>query len=104
MHEVHVYLAEGDVLSRDNAIRPIGERHPLMIFWRQEINTEHDLDLCTKEAYKIGWGNIEIKKAGTINNSKTLNSKGAEYLEAYKEAMSSGSYLLVVGGIFEKDS
>lgn len=103
MYEAHVYLAEGDALPREGSIRPIGERHPLIIFVRQHVNTDHDLKLCEDEAYKIGWGDLEIKKAGIARNLEAIKAKGIEYQEAYETAMSEGAYLFVVGGIFERN-
>ena len=45
---------------------PEGERHPLLIFLRQEARSEHDMLRAESAAVGLGWDEVDITRAGTL--------------------------------------
>lgn len=62
--EVHMYSAVA--LATATSGYPEGERHPLLIFLRQESGSEHDVLRAESAAVGLGWDEVDITRAGTL--------------------------------------
>jgi hypothetical protein len=63
-HEIHMYSAVA--LATATSGYPEGQRHPLLIFLRQEAHSEHDLLRAESAAVGLGWDEVDITRAGTL--------------------------------------
>jgi hypothetical protein len=63
MVEVAFFLGEGRAGAGNRQGYPIGEKHVLMLFLRQERGTEPDFEAATREMEKRGWQEIVLFRA-----------------------------------------
>ncbi len=91
-HQIHLYMA---VAEAQSALRHApGELHPLLIFLRQEIATDHDFAAAAAVAERAGWTRVDFTKAGILPDDAGEHGDAA-FLSCHAAAVQRGDALLV---------
>lgn len=90
--EIHMYSAVGKVGTVPGCAA--GDHHPLLIFLRQNVASEHDLGAAAAAATQRGWNDVDITRAGTLPADAGASMGGA-IRDAYEAAVETGEGLMV---------
>lgn len=94
MYNVRMFLARAVASTEvEGPYRP-RDKHAMLIFVRQTVESEHDWALAEAGATGAGWTGVLIEKAGTIG-AENLNGKDQEFRDAFESA-TQGSCGIVV--------
>lgn len=91
MSEVHIFTGIATSLDQQVTNYPVGERHSLMIFLRQSIGSDHDWDAAEALVVAASWGEVDLKRGGTLTTEDTLG----DFQEMYDTALSNGGAIVV---------
>jgi hypothetical protein len=94
MFEIHVFLANATSSSMAATGFIGGDRHALILFKRQEAETDHDFEAADEHLVSQGWKNVEVTKAGTLT-PESLNGKDVDFCNAYETALDAGNSIIV---------
>jgi hypothetical protein len=91
-YEIHMYAAVAK-MAQDGRY-PAGEQHPLLIFLRQQPESEHDFDTAADVAHRNGWNDVDFTKAGTLPEDAGENHV-EPFHGCYLAAVQQGESILV---------
>ena len=91
MSEVHVFTGSAASLSEERTGYPIGERHALLVFLRQAVDSEHDWATAEALVAAESWGDVSLERGGTIGPSSTLG----EMTDMHQAAMTNGGSIII---------
>ena len=92
MYEVHLFRGEGTVGDGNSLGYEAGARHPVIVFSRQPIASEHDFPLAKERAEGAGLLDVDLQRGGTLQVER-INSP--QFGDAYERALSSGFAIIV---------
>jgi len=87
--EVAIFLGEATSVGT-NAQFKRGERYPVMIFLRQELNASPDFASAERELASRGWSEIEFSKAAHGFPVENLNLVHPHAGASYEDALRNG--------------
>lgn len=90
--EVFLFYSEGEADGSDPEYQR-GNRHALLVFLRQDRDTEPDFETAQGVAEANGWVNVVIEEAAAINVS-TLSDVEEVVQEAYYSALQEGYHVI----------
>lgn len=93
-----MFLAEASALEGNESGYPKGERHAMLVFIKQDEDTDHDWEKAEYTIKEAKWDNVEIRKAGGLL-SENLNGKEQTFIDCYESALFKGSAILIYSGI-----
>jgi hypothetical protein len=94
MFDVHLFQATAKASTATPGMPRPGDRHAMLVFIRQDRDTEHDWAAAEAGVCKAGWTEVSITRAGTLS-SEAMNGKGADFVGAFEYAMNGGCGLIV---------
>lgn len=94
--EIHMYSAVA--VATDRTGFATGERHPLLVFLRQAVASEHDTAGAVKAASQAGWIGVDITKAGTLPDDAGA-TMADPVRSAYVSAVEGGAGVLAFDAI-----
>ncbi len=101
LNEIHMFTAQATVVlpTGDLAARA---RHALLVYIRQPIGTEYDLENARKTVEVAGWENVTIGKSGKL--AANPNTDNETLLSAHREAAENGSCIVVYDQPIDDDA
>lgn len=93
MYEVHTFVAYGEAREGNDQNYPVGERHPIVVFCRQRIHSDHDYERVEAVARRNGWAELEVAHAGVIVPER-LNGSLSDLQDCFVKALQSGGTVL----------
>jgi hypothetical protein len=66
----------------------------MLVFIRQDRDTEHDWTAAEAGVCEAGWTEVSITRAGTLS-AENMNDKGTDFVAAFEYAMNGGCGLIV---------
>jgi hypothetical protein len=94
--EIHLFLGIASAGQNSKLGYPVGERHAILVFFRQPANTEPDWEQAKSYVEGAGWSKVDLQKASKVD-PKTLDDN-PDVGKSYEEAMSNGKAMIVYSG------
>lgn len=94
--EVHLYAAVAMAESAES--HAAGQRHPMLVFLRQPVGTEHDLPAAAAVAESAGWVEVDFTKAGVLP-AEAEPTMDEGFRTHYLAALDAGHSLLVYDSV-----
>lgn len=69
---------------------PDGERHPVLLFLKQEQNAAPNFIVATTKFMETGWRDVELRQTFLISSADKLNSLNPTLLSTYNDAVEHG--------------
>jgi hypothetical protein len=103
MCEVHLFRGEATVGHGNSLGYKPGGRHPVIVFSRQPVGSDHDFALATQRAEGGGLLDVTLHRGGTLR-VESINSKSVQFGVAYERALSHGFGVIVYSEAVEVDA
>lgn len=91
-YEVHIYSGTACITEKSSYKYPVGEKHPILLYLREEENSEYDPIEAEQIVSNLGLDNVEFSRMGKVSHDKATISNNKEY---YHNALKSGSSLVL---------
>jgi hypothetical protein len=94
MYEIHLFLGTAAAGGATNSRFPAGERHALLVFFRQPIGSDHYWNLAESCLEDAGWAQVALQKASKVVDRSVLEIEPIAR-SAYEDAMIRGSAIVI---------
>lgn len=92
--EMHLYIGTARATDKSNSVYPIGEKHAILLFIKEDVNSEYDSIKAEEIVVSTGWDNIEFTRCGKVSEDKIAGNSNED---SYYDAVESGSSLIIYG-------
>lgn len=90
--EMHIYKGTGCITEKSKSGYPIGEKHAILLFLKEDENSDYNLIKAEETAFKTGLDQVEFSKSGKVSPDKIAGNTNED---AYNSAVELGSALIL---------
>lgn len=90
-NEVHIFLGTAIIAEDHTSNYPIGEKHAILLFLREDIGSEYNLTRAKEIIRSCKLKMPEFTKIGRLDPNRISD----KHRDCYKEALESGSALVL---------